>query len=447
MKNLKWAMVFVIATLVGINNAEAGGDGIKFTKSSWDKVLKKAKKEGKNIFVDCYTTWCGPCKLMDKKTFTDPKVAAFYNENFINVKMDMETPEGLALNQYFYVSVYPTFLYLDSDGNTLEKATGYRPVDNFLELGQQALSAPIKKKYGKVNLVEEKKKENDLQKNKYFTMVKNAGYNVEIKEWETTMADAKATDKNIMAIYGDTYWPLKEEMTIDKNVKYLSENFELKVVSLMNSYVKDEDGEIVKDENDNLLVNDWLQKYSPSSYPGVVFINSNGDKLVDGGQAQATEIGQLVQKGIFKPMIGFPESIENAGLAVYYAKAKEEAFKKSTEENKPLMIMWYRTKGNDLHPNYSDEEVKSKLSKNFVLLALKRDQAPEIAKKYQYRGSGSLSVAKPNGELLNNYYGDPTMTKVQMLEMLDKIIQSVSPKKETIQGTGMMGIQPAKKTN
>lgn len=444
MKNLRWAILIAMVIALQANKTTAG-DGIKFERSSWEKVLKKAKKQGKNIMVDCYTTWCGPCKLMDKKTFVDPEVAAFYNDNYINVKMDMESAEGLLLNQYFYVSVYPTFLFLDSDGNTLEKTTGYRDAKSFVELGKQALTMPVKKKYGKVNLVAERKKENDLQKNKYFMMVQNVGYDVEVKDWEKTQADAKADGKNILAIYGDTYWPLKEAMTDASNIKYLSENFEIKVVSLMNSYVKDEDGEIVKDENDNLMVNDWVEKYSPSSYPGVVFINANGEKLIDGGQNEVMGLADLVQQGFFKPQIGFLNSIEKTGLKVYNAETKEYAMKKSTEENKPVVIFWYREKGNDLHPNYNDQEVKDILTKNFVLIALNRNDAPEMAKKYQYRGSGSLSIVKSNGELFNNYPGGGVITKEQILKMYSGILNSLSPKTQTIQGTGMMGIEPAKK--
>lgn len=36
------------------------------------EILKKAKTERKAIMVDAYAVWCGPCKLMDRTTFTDP---------------------------------------------------------------------------------------------------------------------------------------------------------------------------------------------------------------------------------------------------------------------------------------------------------------------------------------------------------------------------------------
>jgi thiol:disulfide interchange protein len=42
--------------------------GINFENNlSWEQVKEKAKAENKYIFVDCYATWCGPCKAMDKE--------------------------------------------------------------------------------------------------------------------------------------------------------------------------------------------------------------------------------------------------------------------------------------------------------------------------------------------------------------------------------------------
>ena len=65
-------------------------DGIKFEKDNWENTLAKAKAENKIVFVDAYTTWCGPCKKMDANTFPDKKVGDFYNKNFINQLMIWE---------------------------------------------------------------------------------------------------------------------------------------------------------------------------------------------------------------------------------------------------------------------------------------------------------------------------------------------------------------------
>src|SRR5688572_25831264 len=61
--------------------------GIKWVENlSWQQVRENAKRENKYIFVDCYTTWCAPCKKMDKDVFSNKDVGEFINEKFIAVK-------------------------------------------------------------------------------------------------------------------------------------------------------------------------------------------------------------------------------------------------------------------------------------------------------------------------------------------------------------------------
>ena len=63
--------------------APAASSGISFDKMSLEKAKKQAKKEGKLIFIDCYTSWCGPCKRMAATTFKEDEVAKLFNKNFI----------------------------------------------------------------------------------------------------------------------------------------------------------------------------------------------------------------------------------------------------------------------------------------------------------------------------------------------------------------------------
>lgn len=113
------------------------GQGIEFQKGSWEETLAKAKESDKIIFVDAYTTWCGPCKMMDRRIFTDKSVGAFYNEHFINTKMDMEKGEGPAIARKYQVMAYPSFLFIDGDGKLVHRGIGYQPIEAFLALGKQ----------------------------------------------------------------------------------------------------------------------------------------------------------------------------------------------------------------------------------------------------------------------------------------------------------------------
>ncbi len=112
--------------------------GMKFTERAWSDILAKAKASDQIIFMDAYTTWCGPCKMMSKNVFTDKEVGDYYNANFINVKMDMEKGEGIDLASKYEVRAYPTLLFIDGDGAIVHRAVGYHEAAAFVELGKKA---------------------------------------------------------------------------------------------------------------------------------------------------------------------------------------------------------------------------------------------------------------------------------------------------------------------
>jgi thiol-disulfide isomerase/thioredoxin len=113
--------------------------GIQFEHASLAEALQKAKRESKFVFVDGYTSWCGPCKMMSGKVFPDPRVGMFYNTNFVNLKVDMEHDEGPVLAARYDIRVYPTLLYLDADGKVVHRVAGYLNVEEFLETSRIAL--------------------------------------------------------------------------------------------------------------------------------------------------------------------------------------------------------------------------------------------------------------------------------------------------------------------
>jgi len=117
----------------------AFSQGIEFEYGSFLEALAKAKKENKLVFVDCYTTWCGPCKYLAKKVFTQKKVGDFFNKNFVNVKMDMESEAGKPLMGRYQVSAFPTLLWLDGDGNIQHKTMGAGDANSLIATATLAL--------------------------------------------------------------------------------------------------------------------------------------------------------------------------------------------------------------------------------------------------------------------------------------------------------------------
>ncbi len=118
------------------NNSCAKKEGIVFHEGTWKQALTKAKEEKKLIFLDANASWCGPCKKMERRTFTDPVVAKFYNTNFINVKMDMEKGEGIALSQKLQLRAYPTLYFINGKGEVVDQQTGYMNATDLLAYGK-----------------------------------------------------------------------------------------------------------------------------------------------------------------------------------------------------------------------------------------------------------------------------------------------------------------------
>ena len=112
MKKLFLLTLLVAGVMMGV---EAQNRSIDFEQTKeWKKVLKKAKKEKKLIFVDCYTSWCGPCKMLAKDVFTRDEVADYFNANFVCAKYDMEKDaDGVIQNDRFGVKAFPTLVFVD----------------------------------------------------------------------------------------------------------------------------------------------------------------------------------------------------------------------------------------------------------------------------------------------------------------------------------------------
>ncbi|PWJ59860.1 thioredoxin-like protein [Dyadobacter jejuensis] len=112
-------------------------NGIVFEKGDWASILKKAKASKKIIFFDAYTTWCGPCKLLQKNVFTRKDVAEVFNKDFINVKFDMESGEGLMLAEKYPLQGYPTLMFIDPDGKVVKEVLGYQKAEYLIKVAKQ----------------------------------------------------------------------------------------------------------------------------------------------------------------------------------------------------------------------------------------------------------------------------------------------------------------------
>ncbi len=144
MKNIVTIIVSLLITLpfFAQNKPLNNGNGVLFEEGTLAQALAKAKNNKKGpkiVFLDCYTTWCGPCKYMSNNIFPQEKVGTFFNSNFVNIKIDMEKGEGIELAKKYQVRAYPTFLILDSDGNEINRLVGGGEADAFIEKVKKAM--------------------------------------------------------------------------------------------------------------------------------------------------------------------------------------------------------------------------------------------------------------------------------------------------------------------
>ena len=101
------------------------GQGVNFEDITIEQALEKAKTEDKYVFVDVYTSWCGPCKMMDDQVFPLKEVGDYFNKRFISVKKNAEVgEEGPRFANKYNIKAYPTFVILDKNGELIHMFAG-----------------------------------------------------------------------------------------------------------------------------------------------------------------------------------------------------------------------------------------------------------------------------------------------------------------------------------
>jgi thioredoxin 1 len=130
------------SNLNGNKKAEAG---IQFVEENWAKAVAEAKKQKKMIFIDAYTSWCGPCRMLKQNTFTDKAAGDFFNKHFINIALDMEKGDGIAFAQKYQVTAYPTLFIMDPEEKSVTTSEGYINPAQLIEFGKYVINKQPKK--------------------------------------------------------------------------------------------------------------------------------------------------------------------------------------------------------------------------------------------------------------------------------------------------------------
>lgn len=114
-------------------------DGMQFYHGSLQEAVAYADSLGKPVFIETYADWCGPCKMMEREVFPDSSVGAFFNENFVNVKVDVDTREGNRFARQYGVQFIPRLMFMHPDGTVIHQKEGFFSPRLFLRMGKRAL--------------------------------------------------------------------------------------------------------------------------------------------------------------------------------------------------------------------------------------------------------------------------------------------------------------------
>ncbi len=105
------------------------------SQADWQSALEESATNGKDIFLDIYATWCGPCKMMDANVYTNPAVYEYYNSNFVNLKVDGESAFGRVLASQYSLTAYPTMYFVSASEAMIYQVVGYREPEALLASG------------------------------------------------------------------------------------------------------------------------------------------------------------------------------------------------------------------------------------------------------------------------------------------------------------------------
>lgn len=188
--------IFILLLLV--LSKVAFPQGINFVHNL-DEAIILAKKENKLIFIDFYTSWCAPCKMMSNEVFPQKEVGDYFNTNFISVKIQCDDKGiGAELGKKFTVSAYPTLMFLDSGQHVIHSTAGGLYAKQLIELAKIA-SDPNSNQLKLVKEWEAGNRTHDFAKKYFFTLMQS--YRVEkanndFEKYFESLSDSEKASKN-----------------------------------------------------------------------------------------------------------------------------------------------------------------------------------------------------------------------------------------------------------
>ena len=437
------------------------GQGVNFEHLTFDEALAKAKAENKLIFMDCYTTWCGPCKYMTENVFPQEKAGEYFNPKFVCVKFDMEKGEGPELAKRFGVRAYPTFFIIRPGGTMQHTVVGGGEVDDFIARIEKGLNEKTSLDY--LNKLYEKGKMNKKQLIAYQIALLDAYDKAKSTEVSEKL-NAVLKDKDKMK---KEYWPIMENdgygsdnfklvvnnvVTFRKNIgkekvdSYLYNNYSRAIDNTMRRGAKEPAAQLnqIRQELANL---DLEKKDQLTAKLDLIEAAVNGDveKVIalasreDSGndvwsivsalttlkpkatKEQAGRIAALGNKFIENAAPGrekaYLETVFEgfkiaAHTGIYFQELTyEQALEKAKQQRKRLFIDCYTSWCGPCqymaNKVFTQENVGDFFNKNFICVKydMEKGEGPELGKKFGVRAYPTFVIVNPDGSIRHKLVG------------------------------------------
>lgn len=440
---MKLFKIFILSVLTVTVHAQ----GISFKKDlQWEGILKQAKKEHKMIFVNCFMKGGAPVIEVEKNVFPVKAVGTFYNKNFICYSVDMELlavdekgrgmrAEADTLKKRYHVNGYPTFLYLDSEGQLKHRYVGSLNKDQFILEGKTALD-PAKQFYSRLQAYRSGARDTaqlrDLASKAYYYGDNSIADSI-VRDYIAGKTDAQLATRQDIAMIGGILHDrertaelakiyvtkLSEEQKLQpENMQFMMINGMGKevVASYMEKFIdQSNDSVLLKPIGVNLLSQDAMSKGASSKSFQFLFshrasvdknlgvknyLNTLFDKIITRDEVypkmmEAEKSGEEMDWDGLRTALEKKFSLADADRVILQGEAQWFGYKKSWKAYADVVV--------SLDKKYGAERAPYEINNQMAIPVMQHSNNPEYLKYALSRMQVIMDSGNPNAIQIHTY--------------------------------------------